>query len=57
MKKANVALIILGLIVILFAIFMPSIIAEIHSLAWRIVIGLLGIFSLVAGIYKIVYKK
>ena len=50
MKKANVALLILGLIVILFAIFTPSIIAEIHSLAWRIVIGLLGIFSLVAGI-------
>ena len=57
MKKSNVTLIILGLIVILFAIFSPSIIAEIQGMAWRIVIGLLGIFSLGAGIYKIVLKK
>lgn len=57
MKKVNVTLIILGLIVILFAIFSPSIIAEMQGLAWRIVIGLLGIFSFGAGIYKIVLKK
>ena len=57
MKKSNVILIILGLIVILFAIFSPSIIAEMQGMAWRIVIGLLGIFSLGAGIYKIVLKK
>ena len=57
MKKSNVSLIILGLIVILFAIFSPSIIAEMQGMAWRIVIGLLGIFSLGAGIYKIVLKK
>ena len=57
MKRSNVSLIILGLIVILFAIFSPSIIAEMQGMAWRIVIGLLGIFSLGAGIYKIVLKK
>lgn len=57
MKKSNVILIVLGVIVILFAIFSPSIITEMQSLAWRIVIGLLGIFSLGAGIYKIVLKK
>lgn len=57
MKKSNITLIILGLIVILFAIFSPPIIAETQGLAWRIVIGLLGIFSLGAGIYKIVLKK
>lgn len=57
MKKSNVKLIILGLIVILFAIFSPSIIAEMQGMAWRIVIGLLGIFSLGTGIYKIVLKK
>lgn len=57
MKKVNVILIILGLIVILFAIYSPSIIAEMQGLAWRIVIGLLGIFSLGVGIYKIVLKK
>ena len=57
MKKVNVVLIILGVIVSLFAIFSQSIIAEMHGLAWRIVIGLLGIFSLGAGIYKIIFKK
>ncbi len=57
MKTVDIALIILGLIIILFAAFCPSIIVEIHSTAWRIVIGLLGCFSLISGFYKIACKK
>lgn len=57
MKKVNIALVILGLIIILFAAFCPSTRVEIHSMAWRIVIGLLGCFSLVSGFYKIARKK
>ena len=57
MKKANIALVIAGLFVILFVVFGPSIIAEVHSVAWRIVIGLLGCFSLVSGMYKMACKK
>jgi len=45
MKKVNIALVIIGVIVILFAAFCPSIIAEVHSITWRIVIGLSGCFS------------
>ena len=52
MKKVNIALVMLGLIIILFAVFCPAIIVKIHSIAWRIVIGLLGCFSLLAGIYR-----
>lgn len=50
MKIANFTLVIVGLIIILFAVFCPSIIAEAHSVTWRLVIGLLGCFSLVSGI-------
>ncbi len=50
MKKADFTLMIAGLIIILFAVFCPSIIAELHGAAWRLVIGLLGCFSLVSGI-------
>lgn len=57
MKKSNIILIILGLIIFLFAVFSSSIIVEIHSMAWRMVIGLLGCFSLVSGFYKIARKK
>ncbi|NBK91066.1 hypothetical protein D5278_03540 [bacterium 1XD21-13] len=61
MKKTTIALIIVGLIVILFAIFFPSTIAEVHTpahrAAWRILIGLLGCFSLIFGICKIVCRK
>ena len=57
MKKVNIALVIVGLIVILFATFCPSTIAEIHSVTWRTVIGLLGCFSFVSGMYKIVCKN
>ena len=52
MKIANFTLVIVGLIIILFAVFCPSIIAEAHSVTWRLVIGLLGCFSLVSGMYK-----
>lgn len=50
MKKVNFTLVIAGLIIILFAVFCPPIIAEVHGAAWRLVIGLLGCFSLVSGI-------
>lgn len=56
MKKDTI-LIIVGLIVILFVAFCPSTIAEVHSITWRIVIGLLGCFSFVSGMYKIVCKN
>ena len=35
MKKANVALITVGLIIILFAVFSPLKIAEVHNVSWR----------------------
>ena len=35
MKKVNIALVMLGLIIILFAVFCPAIIVKIHSIAWR----------------------
>ncbi|MCM1191116.1 MAG: hypothetical protein NC123_03200 [Butyrivibrio sp.] len=57
MKKVNAVLVIAGLIVFLFAAFCPSIIAEVHSVIWRIVIGLLGCFSFVSGMYKAIRKK
>lgn len=57
MKDNRNVNVIVGLIVILFAIFCPSIIAEIHSATWRVIIGLLGCFSLVSGMYKIVIKN
>ena len=52
MKIANFTLVIVGLIMILLAVFCPAIIAEVHRVTWRLVIGLLGCFSLVSGIYK-----
>lgn len=57
MTKSNIILVIIGLIIILFAVFSPSIIANVHSMTWRIVIGLLGCFSFVSSIYKVVVKK
>lgn len=57
MTKFNIILVILGLIIILFAVFSPSIIASVHSVTWKIIIGLLGCFSFVSGIYKMVVKK
>ena len=57
MTKFNIILVILGLIIILFAVFSPSIIASVHGVTWRIIIGLLGCFSFVSGIYKVVVKK
>lgn len=57
MKKGNIILIIIGIMIILFAMFCPLIIAELHGLCWRIILGLLGSFSCVSGIYKIVHKN
>ncbi len=54
MKKANIAMVIIGLIVILFVAFCP--LAESKNMAWRISIGLVGCFSLVSGVYKTVCK-
>ena len=55
MKKVNIAIVIIGLIIILFVAFCP--LAESKSIAWRISIGLVGCFSLVSGVYKIVCKN
>ncbi|MDE7184521.1 MAG: hypothetical protein K2O40_08625 [Lachnospiraceae bacterium] len=55
MKKANIAMVIIGLIVILFVAFCP--LAESKNMAWRISIGLVGCFSVVSGAYKIVCKN
>lgn len=58
MKKVNIAMVIIGLIIILFVAFCP--LAESKSIAWRISIGLVGCFSLVSGVsgvYKIVCKN
>ncbi len=57
MFKSNIILVIIGLIIILFAIFSPYIITSVHSVTWRIIIGLLGCFSLISGIYKMVVKR
>lgn len=57
MKKSNIVLILLGLIIVLFAVVSPSIVVEIHSMEWRIVIGLLGCSSLISGFYKIAHNR
>lgn len=57
MKKTNFVLMIIGLIIVSFAIFPPLIIAEVHGVAWRIIIALLGCFSFTSGIYKTVHKS
>ncbi len=54
MKKANIAMVIIGLIVILFVAFCP--LAESKNMAWRISMGLVGCFSLVSGVHKTVCK-
>ena len=58
MKIANIALIVIGVIILLFVAITPlPTIFEIHGVAWRIIIGLLGCFALVLGVYKSVRKK
>ena len=54
----NLALIIMGLLILLFAVIypLPTMLA-IHGVAWRIAIGLLGCFSLVSGVYQMVRKR
>lgn len=54
MKKVNIVMIIVGVIVILFVAFCP--LAQYKSVAWRIAIGFVGFFSLASGIYKIARK-
>ena len=55
MKKVNIAMVIIGLIIILFVAFCP--LAESKSIAWTVSTGLVGCFSLVSGVYKIVCKN
>lgn len=57
MTKSNIILLISGLIIVLFAVFPASIIVSMHSMTRRNIIGSLGCFSLVFGIYKMVVKK
>lgn len=57
MKKMNLALSIVGVLLILFVTFCPMLIAEIHGLAWRIVIGVLGLFALICGVWKMVREN
>lgn len=57
MSKTGIILIVAGFIVISFAVLCPLIIAEMHGKMWRIVIGLLGYFSLVSGICKTAWRK
>lgn len=57
MTKSNIILLIIGLIIVLFAVFPASIIVSMHSMTRRNIIGSLGCFSLVFGIYKMVVKK
>ena len=55
MKKVNIVMVIIGLIIILFVAFCP--LAESKSTAWRISISLVGCFSLASGVYKTVSKN
>lgn len=57
MNKTAITLIVVGVIIVLFAVFCPLIIAEMHAMMWRIIIGLLGCFSFVTGIYKTACRK
>lgn len=57
MKKMILALIVVGVLMILFALCCPMFIAEIHGLAWRIVIGVLGVFALSCGVWKLVREN
>ena len=54
----NVVLIIVGLIFLLFVAIcpLPTILA-IPGIAWRIIIGLLGCFLFILGIYKMACKR
>ena len=55
MRKAGIALIIVGMSVILFAAFCP--LAEIHGATWRMTIGSLGCFSLASGVYRLARNR
>lgn len=57
MKKTGIALMITGALIVSFAVFCPWVIADIHDLAWRIAIGVLGCFAVVTGVYKAVCRN
>lgn len=54
----NVVLIIVGLIFVLFVVIcpLPAILA-VPGITWRIIVGLLGCFLFILGIYKMVCKR
>ena len=54
----NIVLIIVGLIFLVFVVIypLPTMLA-VSGIAWRIIIGLLGCFLLVLGIYKATCKR
>jgi hypothetical protein len=54
----NIVIIVIGFIVLIIAAICPlPMILGISGIAWRLIIGLLGCFSLVLGIYKISRNK
>lgn len=57
MKSIYGASVALGALMILFAVFCPAVIAQVHPLAWRTVIALLGCFLLISGVYRMVHKR
>ena len=54
----NIILIVVGLIVLMVTVICPfSMMLGISGIVWRVIIGLLGCFSLILGIYRISSKK
>ena len=54
----NIALIIVGLIFLIFVVICPfPAMLAVPGVVWRIIIGLLSCFSLVLGVYKTTRKR
>lgn len=54
----NIILIVVGLIVLMVTVICPfPMMLGISGIVWRVIIGLLGCFSLILGIYRISSKK
>lgn len=54
----NILFIVVGLIVLMATVICPfPMMLGISGIVWRVIIGLLGCFSLILGIYKISKKK
>lgn len=54
----NIILIVVGLIVLMVTVICPfPMMLGISGIVWRVIIGLLGGFSLILGIYRISSKK